>query len=624
MANEGQAWYRHRVTDALGLVSDQLVQVNAQVGGAMAGLYARMAGTQPAQRGIHVIDNTTGVCPLPLVHIEGNNNVRTGPALRIGLTGAALIQNVIEIAPADNAALAAAGEARIRYDHSALSLQASLDGNAWAAFAVVGGNTLQAAYGVGDTIATTAAQGSIIFTHASAIGQSLLTINDASALASTASLVLINCTSTARTTGHLFQIINAANTFQGHLVDLVLGGTNAVQQALVLTLNDGGNNTWPAVQLINNVGSSRTTGPILEINQDAAAFLGDAVRIDISAGNALSQALTIEDSTAAGTAFTAALVVIESDNNNRTTGPLLLIDQGGTGFTGDAVQIAYSAGAAAGQALVITDTSATATTAALVQILNANGSGRTSGPLLEVESEDTTFAGYAVRIELDDCAIQGKGLQVQDASAAATNSFLCRFNSSNGSRIGGILQVDSGTSACTQPIMQINQGFNTQGASALRVICDGGTNPDPGVEIYTTVPASRTGPLLRVYYSSNGASTIPSLVDVDIVGNNSATTRFGRFMDNANGTAFTVPMVEIESLTNASRVARTAPLLQLQMNAGSEATVPHWIAGATGFFQDAGVPNNANGNDQDIYYRNDGAAGTKIYGKFAGAWAALA
>ena len=43
---------------------------------------------------------------------------------------------------------------------------------------------------------------------------------------------------------------------------------------------------------------------------------------------------------------------------------------------------------------------------------------------------------------------------------------------------------------------------------------------------------------------------------------------------------------------------------------------------ACGLFAGTGVPNNANGNNGDIYFRSDGGAGTTIYQRRAGAWAA--
>jgi hypothetical protein len=42
-----------------------------------------------------------------------------------------------------------------------------------------------------------------------------------------------------------------------------------------------------------------------------------------------------------------------------------------------------------------------------------------------------------------------------------------------------------------------------------------------------------------------------------------------------------------------------------------------------GFYAAAGAPNNANGNDGDFYFRQDGGAGTHIYFKAAGAWSGL-
>lgn len=43
---------------------------------------------------------------------------------------------------------------------------------------------------------------------------------------------------------------------------------------------------------------------------------------------------------------------------------------------------------------------------------------------------------------------------------------------------------------------------------------------------------------------------------------------------------------------------------------------------AAGLFGGTGVPNNANGNNGDIYFRSDGGAGTTIYQRRAGAWVA--
>lgn len=43
---------------------------------------------------------------------------------------------------------------------------------------------------------------------------------------------------------------------------------------------------------------------------------------------------------------------------------------------------------------------------------------------------------------------------------------------------------------------------------------------------------------------------------------------------------------------------------------------------ASGIFAGTGVPNNANGNNGDFYFRSDGGAGTCIYQRRAGAWVA--
>jgi len=45
---------------------------------------------------------------------------------------------------------------------------------------------------------------------------------------------------------------------------------------------------------------------------------------------------------------------------------------------------------------------------------------------------------------------------------------------------------------------------------------------------------------------------------------------------------------------------------------------------ASGIFAGTGVPNNANGNNGDVYFRSDGGAGTTIYQKRAGSWVATA
>lgn len=41
---------------------------------------------------------------------------------------------------------------------------------------------------------------------------------------------------------------------------------------------------------------------------------------------------------------------------------------------------------------------------------------------------------------------------------------------------------------------------------------------------------------------------------------------------------------------------------------------------ASGIFAGTGAPNNANGNNGDVYIRSDGGAGTTIYHRRAGAW----
>lgn len=44
---------------------------------------------------------------------------------------------------------------------------------------------------------------------------------------------------------------------------------------------------------------------------------------------------------------------------------------------------------------------------------------------------------------------------------------------------------------------------------------------------------------------------------------------------------------------------------------------------ATKIYGGSGVPNNANGANGDFYFRSDGGAGSRIYFKSAGTWAAI-
>lgn len=48
------------------------------------------------------------------------------------------------------------------------------------------------------------------------------------------------------------------------------------------------------------------------------------------------------------------------------------------------------------------------------------------------------------------------------------------------------------------------------------------------------------------------------------------------------------------------------------------------VSVVSGLRYGAGVPNNADGSNGNFYFRSDGAAGTFIYHKAAGAWTAFA
>lgn len=72
-------------------------------------------------------------------------------------------------------------------------------------------------------------------------------------------------------------------------------------------------------------------------------------------------------------------------------------------------------------------------------------------------------------------------------------------------------------------------------------------------------------------------------------------------------------------LTSAQQTLAAAILvggLRPTTDAGAAQTV-------TRIFGGNGAPNNANGSNGDFYFRGDGAAGTNLYKKTAGAWAGI-
>lgn len=74
----------------------------------------------------------------------------------------------------------------------------------------------------------------------------------------------------------------------------------------------------------------------------------------------------------------------------------------------------------------------------------------------------------------------------------------------------------------------------------------------------------------------------------------------------------------------ANATATTAAPITATVNAANRGPTPVLVLNGKALFSDTGVPNNANGANGDTFFREDGGAGTSIYKKIAGAWAAIA
>jgi len=423
MANEGQSWWRRRTADALGLVTDRLVQVNSQPG---VGIFARLQGDDPNQRLIRLIDNSTGACALPAFEITGTNNARTGPALRIGMLGAALTQNVFEIAAGDNALVSLPNEGRLRYSQGALAFQVSMNTGPWTSIITAATLTLQGAYDGGQEIVTSDAQGDIIFSKGgTTVADQVLLVQDQTGLACTGALVELYNENDLRVTGTLLLIDQSGATFDGDVVRVVLNASDVNAQALVVDDESAAISTNPLVQIQNSGGTGRTTGPLLEIDQNGGNFSGDALRVDVSNGAAGASGLVIDDTSA--TATTGPLMEIQNSvGSGRTTGAMFELDQNAAAFQGSALLINLANTSTTQQAIQITEAGSANNTNPLVQVINTNN-GRigNSGALVQIQDDATGAAdGALLNLQGTNNARTGPAIQIAQSGAANLGNYI--------------------------------------------------------------------------------------------------------------------------------------------------------------------------------------------------------
>jgi len=353
-------------------------------------------------------------------------------------------------------------------------------------------------------------------------------------------------------------------TVVGGAITLQHGGGAAVN---LLSINDlSALASTVALVAINCTSNTRTTGHLLSIANAGTAFTGHAIDIVFTDGGAGFQGIVMEDQTAVANG--QPLIYVRNLNNARTAGLMNLV-QNGTAFTGGVLDIDMGGNSTTYQAIVVTDASLQAVTTALVHVVNAGASARVTGPLMCIEQDSNAFGTYAFHVQMNASNIAQQAILVEEnlAAGGANTTALIEVSSINDERTTG-------------PLMRIS------GAGDLL-----------------------SGALLNIVFPNTCAAPAPWALYVQ---------------DQSTGNR-TAPLVEFTS-TNANwiPVGVGDPLLALTLNAASEATVPYIRCGTTNFFVDAGVPNNANGNNDDYFFRVGGGAGAALYVKAGGNWVAIA
>lgn len=209
---------------------------------------------------VTVVDsNTVGAGPPPTVSITrvaaGNALLVTGDAEVTGklTVGGAIDPTSLSLAtgaPANafidsddgqNAGLSAAGHGRIKYNNATLQWEASVNGGA---YAMLGGSTLQQAYGFGETIELSAARGAIEITKNVAVAgtEHALSISDADANPNrtTGALLYINDLNSGGAPN--VALIHRTGT-SGVLLRLENANAAVPNVAVQVGDNDGGTNT---------------------------------------------------------------------------------------------------------------------------------------------------------------------------------------------------------------------------------------------------------------------------------------------------------------------------------------------------------------------------------------------
>ena len=211
---------------------------------------------------------------------------------------------------------------------------------------------------------------------------------------------------------------------------------------------------------------------------------------------------------------------------------------------------------------------------------------------------------------------------VTTTNTARTSALLSVTQTVAGAQCGGI-EIDLNNSSGS-PL-----SVTWSGNSTCKLIHDSADMAT--LQIDRTSAAQATAHGLVVNYTASGF--MPSdAVQVNHLGT-STLSRALDVQDYSTG-ATNEPIVLVQS-QNANRIgpilrldgATGSPSSLLALNGGvnnTAGTKPYIKVHTMSVYSAAGVPNNANGANGDVYHRTDGGAATSIYKKIAGVWTAIA
>lgn len=533
---------------------------NAYTGDA---LNITVSGTSNAQRGAVVIDSGTGANLQPLATVVNQNDARTsGDVFAVSNVGDAFTGSVIS-ATIGAASSSTTAQGLTVTDAGTGINTANLVEVTSTNDARTIGNIL-AASNAGDGLTGAVISSEITAACSSVDAQGLIATDNGTGVNIQPFVSVLN-SNAARTIGQLFLVNQTQNAFVGVASEFIVSGSSAGQACMVLRDNGSGANTVAVLQIAGT--NNARTGAALRVALTGAANLGNTIEMADGVGAAVSGAnegrlrynattqtfqaslntaaystlltaatstlqvaydanptisttvangaVTIEHASAVGVqallvsdasalASTAPLVEIDNSSTGRTSGSLLSIDQNSNAFTGDAINIDLAGTSTSQQGLVVTDNGTGANIGALCTIANANVA-RTSGNLLSLSNTGNGFTGDALLISLSGTSTTQQAVVASDAGSGAVTTALFQLSNENDARTSGdVLNVANGGDGFTGAVISagITAASSSTSAQGL-VVTDSGTGLNTAalveiVNLNTARRSSQNGFMLKI------------------------------------------------------------------------------------------------------------------------------